>query len=211
MNQPRKMSTLAAAIVVLFHSLDEEDRNDVIDNIGSDNTEGSALSPVVVDQQQNNTPPANVGTVVDLDGEGMPWDPRIHASTKTRTQKGLWTKKKGVDDDTYNTITASLKSTAAAPPAPPAGSLPPPPSPAGASSLPPPPVAQAPEYTELVTLLAQHTNSPDNPTGRLTQEWIATALKHYGVASGMLADAAVNPALCTTIAAGVRQSLGIAA
>jgi len=33
----------------------------------------------------------------DLDAEGMPWDERIHASTKTKTATGVWKAKRGVD------------------------------------------------------------------------------------------------------------------
>lgn len=213
MTNTRKMTSLAAAIVVLFHSLSDNDRNDVLDNINGDNAEGFAISPGAVDQQQNAPAASTAPTNNDLDGDGVPWDARIHASTKTRTQKGVWTKKKGIDDATYASITASLKGTAAAPATGASTpSLPPPPGAPSAPSLPPPPAApQAPEFADLVTLLTQQTHSPDNPTGRLTAQWISDTLKHYGVPSGLLPDAAANPALCATIAAGVRQLLGIAA
>lgn len=211
MTNTRKMTSLAAAIVVLFHSLNDTDRNDVLDNINGDAPTGS-ISPTTVDQQQNSAPITTSAPVnTDLDGDGVPWDARIHASTKTRTQKGVWTKKKGIDDATYASITASLKGTAAAPVVSTTStpSLPPPPS---APGLPPPPAApQAAEFTDLVTLLTQQTHSPDNPTGRLTAQWISDTLKHYGVPSGLLPDAAANPALCAQIAAGVRQLLGITA
>lgn len=42
------------------------------------------------------TTPVNLG--VELDKDGMPWDEVIHAGTKTKTQAGTWTKKKGLDD-----------------------------------------------------------------------------------------------------------------
>lgn len=35
---------------------------------------------------------------VDLDAEGLPWDARIHAGSKTKTQKGLWVAKRGLND-----------------------------------------------------------------------------------------------------------------
>jgi len=34
----------------------------------------------------------------DLDSEGMPFDLRIHANTKTKTAKGVWTKKRRLDE-----------------------------------------------------------------------------------------------------------------
>jgi hypothetical protein len=75
---------------------------------------------------------------VELDKFGLPWDERIHASTKSKTQDGVWTKKKGVqettmaavvaelrqkypDPATTTTSTSSTTSTTAAPPPPPAG------------------------------------------------------------------------------------------
>ena len=42
------------------------------------------------------TPPVSG---VDVDSEGLPWDARIHASTKTKTQAGVWKKRKGLSDD----------------------------------------------------------------------------------------------------------------
>lgn len=45
----------------------------------------------------------------ELDGEGLPWDERIHASTKTKTAVGLWTKKKAVDDTTRAAIVKQLR------------------------------------------------------------------------------------------------------
>lgn len=47
------------------------------------------------------TPPAAPTTPanVDVDTEGLPWDARIHASTKTKTQAGVWKKRKGLADD----------------------------------------------------------------------------------------------------------------
>lgn len=48
-------------------------------------------------------PPAGIpGTApvtgVELDAEGLPWDERINAGTKTKTEKGVWKAKKGIND-----------------------------------------------------------------------------------------------------------------
>jgi len=40
--------------------------------------------------------PAPIGDV-DLDIEGLPWDARIHASTKTKVASGAWKKKRGLE------------------------------------------------------------------------------------------------------------------
>lgn len=67
---------------------------------------------------------------VDLDAEGIPWDARIHASTKVKTQKNVWKARKGLNDDTLvNRVKAELRaqvaqSAAPLPVTPPAASLP---------------------------------------------------------------------------------------
>lgn len=43
-----------------------------------------ATAPVVIDG-------------LELDGEGISWDERIHTSAKTKTVKGIWKNKRGVD------------------------------------------------------------------------------------------------------------------
>lgn len=60
---------------------------------------------------------------LELDAEGLPHDPRIHASTKTQTKAGIWTKLKGVDDKVRDAVVAELRQrfpepTSANPPAP---------------------------------------------------------------------------------------------
>lgn len=42
------------------------------------------------------------------DAEGFPWDERIHSSNHQFTGKGLWTKRKGVADNTHHTVRAEL-------------------------------------------------------------------------------------------------------
>jgi hypothetical protein len=49
------------------------------------------------------------GAAVELDADGIPWDERIHASTKTKTQAGVWTKKRKVDEVLYGQIHAELQ------------------------------------------------------------------------------------------------------
>jgi len=44
-----------------------------------------------------------------LDAEGMPWDDRIHASTKTKTVNGCWKKRRGVEDVLVRQVEAELK------------------------------------------------------------------------------------------------------
>lgn len=43
------------------------------------------------------------------DANGLPWDERIHSGAKTRTAKGVWTKRKGVADTVIAQVTAELR------------------------------------------------------------------------------------------------------
>lgn len=66
----------------------------------------------------NATPAANPAGTVDLDKNGLPWDARIHASTKSKTKDGAWTKLRGFNDEAkYNAIVAELRAAVALPPA----------------------------------------------------------------------------------------------
>lgn len=42
--------------------------------------------------------PSSPASDVKLDSKGLPWDERIHASTKTTVADGSWKKKKGIND-----------------------------------------------------------------------------------------------------------------
>ena len=66
------------------------------------------LTPTPVQQVATQATTAGM----ELDKDGVPWDDRIHAGTKNKTAKGLWTRKRGISDDDYNTITAALKAQA---------------------------------------------------------------------------------------------------
>lgn len=52
--------------------------------------------------------PADIANA-ELDKEGLPWDDRIHAGTKTKTQKEVWTRKKGVADNVFDAVVAELR------------------------------------------------------------------------------------------------------
>lgn len=61
-------------------------------------------------------PPSSAGTVSagtpapDLDSEGLPWDSRIHASTKTRMKSdGTWKLKRGVSDAEVQSVKDQLR------------------------------------------------------------------------------------------------------
>lgn len=88
-----------------------------------------------------------------LDKNGLPWDERIHSSSKNMNADGTWRYLRGGDVDVRATVEAELRANLAttetppAPPAPPAAENgkdvppppPPPPAPAAAADAPPPP------------------------------------------------------------------------
>lgn len=56
---------------------------------------------------------------VELDSTGLPWDHRIHASTKTKTAKGVWTRRRGIEDSLVAEVEAQLRAAMAIPAPPP--------------------------------------------------------------------------------------------
>ena len=58
--------------------------------------------------------PAASGSV-ERDAKGMPWDGRIHASSKAKVADGSWRYKRGVDDTTIAPIEAEIRAALAAP------------------------------------------------------------------------------------------------
>jgi hypothetical protein len=101
--------------------------------------------------------PASTG--VELDINRLPWDSRIHASTKTKNADGSWRNRKGVDKTVLATVEAELKQTmgasgvpvsvATVPVVPPVVSVPTPPPAAPIAPVAPaapvaPPVASVP-------------------------------------------------------------------
>lgn len=44
----------------------------------------------------------------NVDAEGIPWDARIHASSREKTEKGVWRKRRGLEDGMYEKVKAEL-------------------------------------------------------------------------------------------------------
>ncbi len=75
----------------------------------------------------------------ELDSEGYPWDERIHSGAKSKTQAGIWTRRRNVPDEVYFQIRDQIKAgiPAPAPPAPPVAAPPAPPQPDPGAPVPP--------------------------------------------------------------------------
>jgi len=80
-------------------------------------------------------PKADVAPIIEgLDSDGLPWDARIHSSSRAKIANGMWKLRRGLDPAIVATVTAELKGAIAAPA--PSAALP---APAAATMLPPPP------------------------------------------------------------------------
>lgn len=151
----------------------------------------------VADNGASDATPVAPASTATLDGDGLPWDERIHSSNKQLTDKGVWRARRNVDAAFKKKIEAELRGTIAAAPAPVADAAPMLP-PAAGANLPPMPGAPAapaidPNYTELVSLIAANTHSTQNPAGRITDEWVGQVIAHYGVPEGSLQNLAHSP------------------
>lgn len=95
---------------------------------------------------------------VEVDTRSLPWDGRIHASTKTKVKSGEWTAKRNVDPELVKAVEAELFKAMSAPPAGTAPAAPPPPATGGpviqvegapaAPAAPPPPATTPPVVAE---------------------------------------------------------------
>lgn len=72
---------------------------------GNDATSGTVRASEPAEAPATSAPTGSI----DLDADGIPWDERIHASTKTKTQSGHWTKKRKVDEVLYGQVHAKLQ------------------------------------------------------------------------------------------------------
>jgi hypothetical protein len=115
-------------------------------------------APPLVDTTEEFVRPDGPEPVGDVDATGLPWDGRIHASTKTQKADKTWTQKRGVAADLVTSVTAELRANLAADGSPgpvddapvftdPAQAfgvpVPPPPPVEVAAVIPPPPPAEA--------------------------------------------------------------------
>lgn len=155
-------------------------------------------------------PPAAVAVAVgDHDANGLPWDERIHASTKAKNADGSWRYRKGVADTQKSKVEKELRAALAANPAP---SSPTPALPAALPATPGLPAAAPalptvnPAYTAFVEFIAARTVPA--PGARLTPEWVQQALTTYGVENGQMQNLAHRVDLIPQITAAIKTALG---
>lgn len=131
----------------------------------------------------------------ERDAAGLPWDGRIHSSSRARLQDGTWRQKRGVSDTLLAAVTAELRSrlpggnvAATTPPAPaPQAAAPVPPTPPAAEPAPafpwgaPPAAEPAPPAVTHPGLIQQITRAIGSGTINHTQ--VMELLGAHGVGS----------------------------
>lgn len=86
-------------------SLDEDVPLPPSDDEGNDVTSLDALDTENAAASEASVPAGSI----ELDADGIPWDERIHASTKTQTGDGKWRKLRGVDEVLFGQVHAELQ------------------------------------------------------------------------------------------------------
>jgi hypothetical protein len=159
---------------------------------------------------------------IDVDKAGLPWDGRIHASTRAKNADGTWRMRRGIEEALVAAVTGELRQTMAPViPQPPAQAVPAIPKPPFVPSVVPPvPQASITPETALVgaVLTASHSDVPALTFPKLmqlittaftskalSQEQIKAAIEAAGLPS--LPMLASRPDLVQ----GVADSLGLRA
>lgn len=181
---------------------------DVLDGkFDSDQVSENSAPEIDIDQKKTVEPvpletsspePANVGTdTVEVDKDGVPWDERIHSSSKGQTAKGIWKKRKNLPEGLYERITAELKGG-------PVAVETPPPAPVVEDTPPPAPAATTPPPAPAATTPPPAPSAPAEPVRYIVEgeAWTADELKASGwddaaIAELRVADPAPTPATNT--------------
>lgn len=156
------------------------------DNDTSKQEPAAATTPATPSAPAPQVTPTQVANA-ELDKDGLPWDERIHAGTKTKTQKGIWTRKKGVDDSVFDAVIAELRQQyPAAAASAPATATPPAVTTPGAAAGPTisvPTPAPATPYAQLTDWLARNTGEGK----QLTPAWVNEQFTANGTSLAALA------------------------
>ena len=105
-----------------------------------------------------------------MDKNGLPWDARIHAGTRTKNKDNTWKLKRGVEPEEVERVTAEYRAFAA-----------------NNGSLPPqaqPQVQQPPALSPFQTfmmLVGKNMATATNPTGKIPEATFNTLLQQFGV------------------------------
>lgn len=156
-----------------------------------------------------------------LDKNGLPWDGRIHSSSKNKNSDGSWRYLRGVDKDLIGIVEAELRqltSNDAPPPPPPvveqpkADDVPPPPPPPVESHVadappPPPPVAPGVSMQDVFKRVTHLQQSGDS--NRMPQDLLNECLATVGLSS--MAEFMKQSKLDAELAGNLMQAINLVA
>ena len=77
-----------------------------LDETAAENLKRSVEAQEETKQEQSEAEPQDFS---EVDAMGLEWDERIHSSNKKKTSKGVWTRRRGIQDSDFNRIVAELK------------------------------------------------------------------------------------------------------
>lgn len=127
------------------------------------------------------TPPPPVAAPIELDAAGMPWDARIHSTSKAKVVDGTWRQRRNLDPAIKASVETELRarvvSVATPPPAPPVAS---------AAIVPPPPPVETPasDAEDFPALIARITTAMQANT--IKPEQLTAAVAKLGLPGGLL-------------------------
>jgi hypothetical protein len=147
----------------------------------------------------NASAPVPAGASVTLDKEGLPWDARIHASSKAQNADGTWRLKRGLAKDHLDKVTGELRQVMAIPAGPQLVPAPPAQQSTAAPAPPPPPANEGEIRQKYIDLFGRV--SAAMSAGKLTQTQLDTCLQSIGIPSLPLLGARLDlvPQACALI------------
>lgn len=150
-------------------------------------------------------PGAAPGTgTVELDADGLPWDPRIHSdATERKAKTGKWKTRKNLPDGYKEQIEAELRGVPVTPATPAPAPAPSAPSPAAtAAPAPTPPTAGGMTFAEFTRWVLGHTQAQ-----RCNQTDVQLAVQAAGLSS--IPELAKRTDLIATVVDSLKASKGL--
>lgn len=186
--------------------------------VGNEPTPDAAGASDDSAQEPDANAPDDSATSEGLDKNGLPWDGRIHSSSKNKNSDGSWRYLRGVDKDLVGIVEAELRqvtSNDAPPPPPPpvvveesakADDAPPPPPPVNDAPPPPPPVAAG---VTMQDVFKRVTFLQSGETNRMPQDLLNECLGTVGLSS--MAEFMKQSKLDAELAGNLMQALNLVA
>lgn len=145
------------------------------------------------------TAPTAVPGTVERDSTGLPWDARIHASTKTKVASGAWTAKRNVDPAFKAQVEADLRGLPAPAAAAPAVPVAPPAAPPAPAPVAPPAARTFAQY--MAEIGGMFSARPVDAHNAMTAALAPHGMQHVGQLAG-------KPELIDAVDAAFKAALG---